>query len=101
MRWSKRYSQVKEVVTMETVINIIAFPGLVIAWLVCALLAVRSPHGLAGLWPQFRRWSLVVQLLMWVLLFPVVLAIWIAHETWPLMLRLPLVVGLACASLYV
>ena len=85
---------------MDTVINIIAFPGLVIAWLVFGLVAMRTPEGLAGLWPRFRRWPLVVQLLAWVLLLPVVLAIWIAHEAWPLILRLPLVLGLAWVSLY-
>jgi hypothetical protein len=86
---------------METVITTIAFPGLVCAWLVFGYVAARNPAGLAGLWPRFRRWPLVAQLLAWVLLLPVVLAIWIAHESWPLMLRLPLVVGLAWASLYV
>ena len=64
---------------MATVINIIAFPGLVIAWLVFGFVAMRTPEGLGGLWPRFRRWPLVVQLLAWVLLLPVVLAIWIAR----------------------
>jgi hypothetical protein len=39
-------------------------------------------------------------LLAWLLLFPLVLALWIWQASWPFILRLPLVAGLAVVSIY-
>lgn len=86
---------------MEPILNGLAFPGLVLAWSVFGIAALRSPQGLAGLWPRFRTWSLLIQGLAWLILLPVVLAAWIAHVSWPLVFRLPLIAGLAAVSLYV
>jgi hypothetical protein len=85
---------------METVLNIISFPLLVILWLVFAFAAVRNPTRLDNLWQRFRMRPLVFQLLAWLLLFPLVLALWIWQASWPLILRLPLVAGLAIVTIY-
>jgi hypothetical protein len=86
---------------MTAVINVIAFPLLAIAWLAFGVAALRDPAHPTRLWNWFRHLSLVVQGLAWLLLLPVVLALWIWHASWPLVLRLSLVVGLAWVSLYV
>ncbi len=62
---------------METVLNIISFPLLVILWLAFAFAALHNPTRLDNLWQRFRTLPLVVQLLTWLLLFPLVLALWI------------------------
>lgn len=84
---------------METVINSIAFPGLVILWLAFGLAAVGSPGSLNTLWHRFRRLPLIFQLLVWLLLFPLVLALYIWQASWPFWLRVLLVVGLAAVTI--
>jgi hypothetical protein len=85
---------------METILNIISFPLLVILWLAFGFVAVRNPRSLDNLWRRFRTLPLFVQLLAWLLLFPLVLALWIWQASWPFVLRLPLVAVLAVVSIY-
>src|SRR5687767_200131 len=94
-RWagSKAIYEHTEGTPMETILNIISFPLLVILWLAFGFAAVRNPGRLDNLWRRFRTLPLVVQLLAWLLLFPLVLALWIWQASWPLVLRLPMVAG--------
>lgn len=85
---------------MEMIINLISFPLLVVIWLAFGVAAMRSPARLDTLWQQFRRWPLVVQGLAWLLLFPVILALWIWESAWPFVVRAPLVASLAAVTIY-
>jgi hypothetical protein len=85
---------------METLLTIISFPLLVVLWLAFGIAAVRNPTSLDNLWRRFRSLPLIVQLLAWLLLFPLILALWIWQASWPVVLRLPLVAGLAVVTIY-
>jgi hypothetical protein len=85
---------------METVLTIISFPLLVVLWLAFGVAAVRNPTSPDNLWRLFRRLPLLIQLLAWLLLFPLILALWIWQASWPFVLRLPLVAGLAVVTIY-
>ncbi len=86
---------------MSTVVSLIAFPLLALAWLGVVLLILRDPSHQETPWRVFRRLPLVVQAIAWVLALPVVLGIWIWHTRWPFVARVILVAGLALVSLNV
>jgi hypothetical protein len=71
---------------------------IVVGWLVFAYLAFVSPGGLAGAWAFVRALPVLVQLLLWLLFLPWMIALWIAQTGWPVWLRVLLVVGLAWAT---
>lgn len=79
----------------------IAFAVLIVAgWLILAYLAFFTPGGLQGAWQSVRGLPLIVQILMWLLLLPWMLALWFFHFTWPLWIRIILVLGLAWATYF-
>jgi hypothetical protein len=51
-------------------------------------------------WRRFRDLPTWLQLLVALLILPVVVGLWIWQRSWPVWLRLALVVGLAWATLY-
>ena len=67
---------------------------IVIGWLVFAYLAFATPGGLPAAWASVRALPLVVQLLMWLLFLPWMIALWIYQTSWPLWLWILLVLGL-------
>lgn len=67
---------------------------IIVGWLVFAYLAFVSPHGLAGAWESVRALPLVLQLVIWLLLLPWMMALWITQTGWPMWLRVVLVLGL-------
>jgi len=83
------------------IINIAAFAVLTLLWLAFAAALVFNRDLLISAWDTLRAWPLVVQLLVWLLTLPVTLGLWIWQTSWPLLLRLVLVAGLAWATLYV
>lgn len=81
-------------------INILAFAVLTLLWLGYGTALLFNPEMLQVVWLAFRGWPLVGQLLITLLTLPVVIGLWVWQTTWPIWLRLILVVGLAWATLY-
>ena len=82
------------------IINDVAFAVLALLWLgfVAALLFNREILNIV--WQSFRSWPLIVQLVVGLFTLPVVAGLWIWDTTWPLWLRLILVIGLAWVTVY-
>jgi hypothetical protein len=81
-------------------INILAFAVLTLLWLVFGAALLVNRELLNTAWQSFRAWPLAGQLVVWLLLLPVTLGLWIWQTSWPIWLRLILVAGLAWATIY-
>ncbi len=68
-------------------------------WIAFGAGLVLSQGSLDAAWEWIRGLPLIVQAVAWLLFLPVVAALWIWETSWPLVLRLVLVVGLAGWSL--
>jgi hypothetical protein len=80
------------------IINISAFAILTLLWLGFAAAIVFNPASLDSVWYVLRGLPLIVQGVVWLLVLPVALGLWIWESGWPVWLRLLLVVGLLGAS---
>lgn len=84
----------------DRIINIFVFAVLAILWLgfVVALLFNRAL--LDTVWQSFLSWPILIQLFVGLLVLPVVAGLWIWETSWPVWLRLLLVLGLAWGTVY-
>ncbi len=82
------------------VINIAAFSILAVLWLVFGAALLLNREMLDSFWQLFTNWPLIAQAVVTLLALPVVAGLWIWETTWPLLLRLVLVAGLAWVSVY-
>jgi hypothetical protein len=81
-------------------INVLAFMILGLLWLVFLAALLFNRGLLDAAWQAFRGWPLVLQIIVGLLVLPVVLGLWIWETSWPLLLRLVLVIGLAWVTVY-
>jgi hypothetical protein len=81
-------------------INIAAFSVLTLLWLAFALALIFNNQLLDSTWAAFRSWPLLVQLLAGLLFLPVAAGLWVWETSWPVLLRLVLVAGLAWATFF-
>jgi hypothetical protein len=84
----------------QRTINYTAFAVLALLWLGFGAALLFNPEILSSTWQAFRGWHWLVQALLTLITLPVVLGLWVWQTSWPLWLRLILVVGLAWATLY-
>lgn len=84
----------------DRIINIFAFAVFSLLWLAFGAALLFNRELLDTTWQLFRTWPLIVQLLVGLLVLPVVAGLWIWETSWPLLLRLILVIGLAWATVY-
>jgi hypothetical protein len=84
----------------QRLINYVAFAVLGLLWLGFGTALLINPDILHAVWQAFRGWPWMAQALITLLTLPVVLGLWFWQTSWPLWLRLILVIGLAWASLY-
>jgi hypothetical protein len=82
------------------IINLFAFSVLSLLWLAFAAALIFSRGSLDSAWEMFRSWPLLVQLVVGLLTLPVTVGLWVWETTWPVWLRLILVIGLAWVTLY-
>lgn len=83
------------------VINIFAFAVLTLLWLAFFAALLFNRELLDTMWQSFRSWPLVIQIVVGLVVLPVTLALWIWQTSWPLWLRLILVVGLGLVTIYI
>jgi hypothetical protein len=102
---------------MESIIETLATAlGNGVAWMaesgilfaIFAVLWVAFGAGLAlsqgsvdQAWQTIRDLPLVVQIVVWILFLPVMVGLWIWETSWPLLVRLGLVIGVAGWNLLV
>jgi len=71
---------------------LIVFAGL---WIAFGAGIVMNQGGIDATWAWLGHQHIVVQAVLWLLFLPVTAGLWIWESTWPLLLRLVLVGGLA------
>jgi hypothetical protein len=64
-------------------------------WLAVGVGLVWSQGSVDAAWQAIRALPLVVQGAIWLLFLPVMVGLWIWETTWPLVLRLVLLLGIA------
>lgn len=81
--------------------NGILFAIFALIWLAFGVGLIWSQGSLDQAWQTIRSLPLIVQIVAWLLFLPVMLGLWVWESTWPLILRLVLVIGIAGWNLLV
>jgi hypothetical protein len=79
----------------------VLFAIFAVLWVAFALALVWSQGSLDQAWESIRELPLPLQLVVWVLFLPVMAGLWVWETSWPLILRLMLVLGIAGWNLLV
>jgi hypothetical protein len=85
---------------MNMIINLGAFAILTVLWLGFAAALIFNQAILDTVWQSFRALPWAVQGVIWLLVLPVAAGLWIWETSWPLWLRLVLVIGLGWVTIY-
>lgn len=85
---------------MNMIINISAFAILSVLWLGFGAALLFNQALLDSTWQFFRGMPFVFQAVIGLLVLPLVAGLWIWETSWPLWLRLILVIGLGWATIY-
>ena len=64
-------------------------------WIAFAAGLIWSQGSVDQAWQSIRDLPLIVQIVVWVLFLPVMIGLWVWETSWPLIVRLVLVIGLA------
>jgi hypothetical protein len=75
--------------------NGVLFGIFAIIWIAFAAGLTWSQGSLDEAWNAIRGLPLIIQIVAWVLFLPVMIGLWIWETSWPLVVRLVLVVGVA------
>jgi hypothetical protein len=75
--------------------NGILFAIFAVIWIVVAAGLIFSQGSVDQAWQTIAGLPLVAKLAVWVLFLPVMMGLWVWETTWPLIIRLVLVVGVA------
>ena len=82
------------------ILSIVAFAVLTLLWLAFGVALIFQRDLLDFAWEVFRGWPLIAQAIVGLLALPVAIGLWIWETSWPILLRLVLVVGLAWGTIY-
>jgi hypothetical protein len=72
-----------------------------VIWVAFGAGLVASQGSIDQAWQTIRELPLIVQAFVWLLFLPVMVGLWIWESTWPLLVRLILVLGVAGWNLLV
>lgn len=75
--------------------NGVLFGIFAIIWVAFAAGLIWSQGSLDQAWQTVRDLPLILQAVVWVLFLPVMVGLWVWETTWPLIVRLVLVLGIA------
>ncbi len=84
----------------ELAFNYLIFGLATAATVAFAYYLFTNPSFLADTWAWIRQLPLIVQLVMWLLLLPWMIALWVWTQPWALALRLVLVAGILLFTEY-
>jgi hypothetical protein len=79
----------------------VLFAIFAVLWVAFGVALVWSQGSLDQAWQSIRDLPLPLQLVVWVLFLPVMVGLWIWETSWPLIVRLVLVLGIAGWNLLV
>ena len=75
--------------------NGVLFAVFALIWVAFGVALVWSQGSLDQAWQAIRDLPLILQIVVWVLFLPVMIGLWIWETSWPLVIRLVLVLGVA------
>jgi len=87
-------------VSPNILINFGSFAILTILWLGFGAALLFNPSYLDSTWQLFRGLPMIAQIGLGLLLLPLVAGLWVWESSWPLWIRVILVLGLAWATIY-
>lgn len=90
----------KQVTPTESAFNVTVFVLFAALWVGFAWALLASQGSLDAAWQWIRGLPLILQGVVWLLLLPVVAALWIWETGWPWAVRLVLVLGIGFFNLY-
>jgi hypothetical protein len=73
----------------------VLFAIFAVIWIAFGAALILGQGSIDEAWRTIQGLPLIVQVLVWVLFLPVMAGLWIWETTWPLVLRLTLVIGVA------
>ena len=79
----------------------VLFAIFAVLWVAFGAALIWSQGSLDAAWAWVRSLPLIVQGIVWLLFLPVMAGLWIWETTWPVILRLVLIVGVAGWNLIV
>jgi hypothetical protein len=85
---------------MEQLFNIAIFGVFLVLWIAFAYGLVANQGGLDNVWKTIQGLHVVAQAVVWLLFLPVTIGLWIWETAWPVVVRLPLVLGLGAWNLW-
>ena len=85
---------------MEQVFNVFVFVVFLVLWVGFASGLAANQGGLDAIWNAIQGQHILVQGLIWLLVLPVTIGLWIWESAWPVLIRLPLVAALAAWNLW-
>lgn len=78
----------------------VLFAIFAVIWVAFGAGLVLSQGSIDQVWQAIRDLPLLLQIVVWVLFLPVMIGLWIWETSWPLLVRLILVVGVAGWNLF-
>lgn len=79
----------------------VLFAIFAIVWVAFGIGLVFSQGSVDQAWQTVRDLPLILQIVVWVLFLPVMVGLWVWETSWPLIVRLVLVIGVAGWNLLV
>jgi hypothetical protein len=79
----------------------VLFAIFAVIWIAIGVGIVWSQGSVDQAWASIRDLPLIVQLVAWLLFLPVMAGLWVWETTWPLLVRLVVIIGLAGWNLLV
>ena len=79
----------------------VLFAVFALIWVAFGVAVVWSQGSLDQAWQTIRELPLFVQIVVWILFLPVMAGLWVWETTWPYLVRLVLVLGIAGWNLLV
>jgi len=79
----------------------VLFGVFALIWIALGVGLIWSQGSIDQAWESIRGLPLIIQALVWLLFLPVMIGLWIWETTWPLVVRLILVIGIAGWNLLV
>ena len=79
----------------------VLFGVFALIWIALGVGLIWSQGSIGQAWESIRGLPLIIQALVWLLFLPVMIGLWIWETTWPLLVRLILVIGIAGWNLLV
>jgi hypothetical protein len=90
----------RNAMSTNTLISFGSFAILSLLWLGFAAALIFNQTLLDGAWQALRGMPTIIQIVVWLLVLPITLALWIWEMPWPFWIRLLLIIGLGIATLY-